>query len=404
MARPPTRNRLELGICERLDPVTGERLGLEIYWDDARGVSHRKPVPGGKGATMRAARDLLAKARTRRVGRELEPGDVRATFDAVADEFEALHVAGLRDNSQQAHHSALVRLRGHFGERKLVNIDRACVRAFITAERGEGLKANTINGHLRTLSALYSFAFDDLNLPVTMPRLKPSDKPKPAEDEREKRILNDDELGHLLAACPERSQLYFRTLAETGMRESECLGLASRGIGYDTIEIAKQLSRRRKGELKPLKWAGSRRTIEITRGLAAEVSLVAGSRLVFPHLNHSKVEWDWCVALRRANLQDPQPTIHDLRHTHVSALIADNWDPQAAADRIGDTLKTMQEEYAHPFDAKRRGPARRAALEARYGAGDGRGMAGNPAQQSATDGPGHRAEIGDLQAKRNRAQ
>ena len=61
------------------------------------------------------------------------------------------------------------------------------------------------------------------------------------------------------------------------------------------------------------------------------------------------------AARARKVLADPLPVIHDLRHTHVSALIADGWDPAEVAARIGDTLKTTLAVYAHAFDSRRRG-------------------------------------------------
>lgn len=45
--------------------------------------------------------------------------------------------------------------------------------------------------------------------------------------------------------------------------------------------------------------------------------------------------------------------IHDLRHTHVSGLIADGWDPVEVAGRIGDTLATTLRVYSHEFDSAR---------------------------------------------------
>lgn len=69
--------------------------------------------------------------------------------------------------------------------------------------------------------------------------------------------------------------------------------------------------------------------------------------------------------------------IQDLRHTHVSGLVADGWDPVEVAARIGDTLPTTLRVFAHEFDARRRSEQRRAALEARYGGEDGYRMATN---------------------------
>jgi site-specific recombinase XerD len=311
MTTQPTRRRLEPGIYERVD-AAGERLGLEIAYKDASGKVRRRTVHGG----VQDARDELAKARTRRVGREAEPNDPRVTFDTVCDAFDAAHVAGLRPNSQRVYRTGLRRLRARFRGRRLSSISRVDLRAFVAAERAEGLKANTITSHLAVLSAVYAFARDDLDMPVAMPRLKASERPR-RDDARERRILTDDELARVLAAAGERERLYFRTLAETGARMGEGLGITRRRIDVEaaTLSFAEQFDRY--GELAPLKTRTSRRTIEITRSLAAALAL-AGPERAFAHLTHASADKAWRRTLKRAKIADPQPTLHDLRHTHVS--------------------------------------------------------------------------------------
>ena len=389
----PIRKRVEPGIYERTG-ADGQRLGLEIVWKDADGKTRRRAVAGH----VQAARDALAQARTRRVKREAEPQDPRVSFDAVADAFEAAHVTALRFKSQEAYKAALERLRAAFGSRRITSIGKVDVRAFVASERAEGLKANTTVSHLNVLSVLFSFARDDLGIPVSMPRLKMTERPRPADDAREHRVSTDDELARVLDACGERERLYFRVLAETGARASEALGLTARRVGADEITFAEQLAR--SGELAPLKTPNSRRTIEVTRSLAAELALAAGPGRVFGHLNHWAIRRGWSEALRGARLADPQPVIHDLRHTHVSGLIADGWDPVEVSSRIGDTLATTLRVYSHEFDTQRRSQQRRGALEARYGSK----MATDTAQQTATDTVGDPVEVADLRAIRDSRQ
>jgi integrase len=391
MSTQPTRRRLEPGIYERVD-TAGERLGLEIAYKDAAGKVRRRTVHGG----IQDARDQLAKARTRRVGRETEPSDPRVTFDTVCDAFEAAHVAGLRPNSRAVYRSGLRRLRARFRARRLSSISRVDLRALVAAERAEGLKANTITSHLAVLSAVFAFARDDLDMPVAMPRLKASERPR-RDDARERRVLADDELTRVLAAAGERERLYFRALAETGARMGEVLGITRRrvDVAAATLAFAEQFDRY--GDLAPLKTSTSRRAIEITRSLAAELALAGGTDRVFAHLTHASVDKAWRRALKRAKIADPQPTIHDLRHTHVSGLIADGWDPVEIAARIGDTLQTTLAVYSHEFDVRRRGDQRRKALEARYDTG----MATHEPQQTAANGVRGGGETFDLQAVRN---
>ena len=248
----------------------------------------------------------------------------------------------------------------------------------LAAER----KANTVRKYYAVMRAVFSFAADDLDIPVTFPKLKPGALPDPADDQREKRILADDELAIVLAACDPQTRLYFQTLAETGARASEVLGLARRHIGDGTITFAEQLGR--DGAAAPLKSRQSKRTIEVRRGLAAELRLRGGGR-VFEPLTLNAVEKRWTAAIDRAGLGAPRPTIHDLRHSHVSGLIADGWDVVEIAARVGDRIETVLRVYSHQVDAKRRSALRRASLEERYGAGMATRMATHTPSQAITD-------------------
>jgi hypothetical protein len=143
MTTQPTRRRIEPGVYERLG-ADGQRLGLEIAYKDAAGKARRRTVHGG----VPHARDALAKARSRRVKREAEPADPRVSFHTVADAFETAHVAGLRPNSRAVNRSALRRLRKVFGVKRMSEIGKVDVRAFVAAERAEGLTGWTIHSHL----------------------------------------------------------------------------------------------------------------------------------------------------------------------------------------------------------------------------------------------------------------
>ena len=103
----------------------------------------------------------------------------------------------------------------------------------------------------------------------------------------------------MLERCHERSRLYFRTVAETGCRVSEALGLTPQSIGEGTVSITRQLAR--DGALRPLKTRQSKRTIEITRGLSAELRLAGDRERVFPRLSHREIERQWAAALARIN-------------------------------------------------------------------------------------------------------
>ena len=353
----PIRRRVEPGIIERLN-AAGEHIAYEISWKDADGRARRRSVNGN----LRDARDALAAARTRRALREPEPANPRTTVDAVIAQYEAAVLPTLRPNSASVHRAAHGRISRSLGPKRVTAINRADVRRFIADMAADSLKGNTIETYHAVLRGLFTFAREDLEVRVTFPRV---DLPDPADDQREHRVLTDDELARVLAACAERSRLYFRTLAETGARESEVLGLAPRKVGDGTVTFERQLSR--DGSLQPLKTRRSKRTIEITRGLSAELRLRGDQARVFPLLGHWTVRRDWSAAVRDAGLESPAGDPRSAPHARQPpdrARLGSRRGGQAARR----PRRAGLEAYAHEFDARRRGAERRAALEALYGA------------------------------------
>ncbi|MGA2926122.1 MAG: tyrosine-type recombinase/integrase [Solirubrobacteraceae bacterium] len=301
------------------------------------------------------------------------------TLDAVISRYEEAVMPTLRTNTRSLYRTAHRRISRSLGRRRITAIDRADVRRFVADMSRDGLKANTIAAYIAALHILFTFAADDLGVHVAFPRVK---LPRPADDQREHRVLTDDELARILDACAERSRLYFRTLAETGSRQSEALGLRMRDVGDGSLTFERQ--RARDGSLQPLKTRRSKRTIEITRGLSAQLRLGGDGDRVFPLLDQRMLNRDWHRAVEAAEIDEPTPVGHDLRHTHASRLIALGWDPVEVAKRLGDRVETVLKTYAHEFDARRRGAERRAVLEQLYGQ-DGDQMATKRRPQTTAD-------------------
>jgi integrase len=182
----------------------------------------------------------------------------------------------------------------------------------------------------------------------------------------------------MLAAVADPYRLIFEVLAGTGARESEVLGLTWADVDFDagTVRFAAQLSRGTAAvpaERVPLKNSRSRhakRTIRVECALLAKLATAklaarhsATGDLVFPGHNQRNVIRVWARAGATCEL-DPRPIVHDLRHSHVSKLIALGADPAMVANRIGDSLETVMRTYAHLFDAANREADLIARLEA----------------------------------------
>lgn len=374
------RVRVEKGIYRRPDGR------LEIGWRDASGKLRWRAMKDRivKGrldrATLTEARAELTRELARRANGEAVAADPRLTFNAAADAWWEGHVlTRMRPTTQSAYRADLKHLRAAFGTRRIATIGPGDVAAYVASKRD--LKGWTVKGQVSTLSAIFRFSIRHLGVAVPNPvsLLDPMERPK-TDDEKPKRILNRSELDRLLAAVDARHRLIFRVAAETGCRLGEVLGLAWENIDVkaQTVTFTAQLDRQ--GRRVPLKTTRSRRVLEVTPGLAAELGKhklasewTAPGDLVFTGRSgrgHDHRNIGGRVLARAAKNAElvPAPTFHDLRHSHASALIAAGEDIETVSSRLGHAdIATTQRVYVHAFDAANRSDERRAVLSRLYG-------------------------------------
>lgn len=388
----PVRARVEPGIYRR---ASG---GLEIAFRDAQGKQRRRSVEGGIAAARKA---LTAEAARRDRGERL-PANRRLTFNDAADAWWSANATRLAPNTQAVYSAALEHLRPHFGARRMEGIDADALARYVAnpparrrhAKRGP-LKGATLRTHVSVLGLVFRYAQRRLGLVAADPTasLEPGERPS-TDDAREHRVLSPDERERLIAAVDEPHRLVFQTAADTGARMGEVLGLTWQDVnlhpGAESLTFTRQHADRRR-----LKTKSSRRTIEITPGLAAELrehglasdrggehDLVftsrAGTGLDAGNVGQRVMR----RAVKAAGLDDlvvggevlaRAPTFHDLRHTHASELIASGWDVAEVSERLGHRdITTTMRVYVHEFNAAGRSAGRRARLEALR---DGSGMA-----------------------------
>jgi integrase len=240
------------------------------------------------------------------------------------------------------------------------------------------------------LSGIFRYASRHLGFPGQSPTASLDRVERPnLDDQRDKRILSQDELNRLLAAIPERLRLLYELASETGGRRGEILGLNWSEIDFDagTIEFTHQLSSRTRQRV-PLKTKRSRRAVEITPAMAQSLraaklkSRRSGDHdLVFPGQDGNGRDGGVVArtldrAAKRAGLDAilngdqvvlPAPTFHSLRHTHASALIAAGWDLEEVSARLGHTdVSVTAKAYVRAYDHARRSVDRRTRLQALY--------------------------------------
>ncbi|WP_439082156.1 tyrosine-type recombinase/integrase [Streptomyces sp. WL006] len=186
-------------------------------------------------------------------------------------------------------------------------------------------------------------------------------------------FMTPEEVAGLVSCFPRASdRLLVRSAFGTGLRWGEITALATRHVRSpqpDKHEI--RVTRAWKREeptvfyLGPPKTRAGRRTVEITAGLMQE--LRAGIRdgdpddLVFPGQNGQRMvygtfweRWNRAVSKARNSGLLPKwkvPTFHDLRHSHVAALLSDGHSLTYVQRRLGhESIKTTSDRYGHLLD------------------------------------------------------
>src|SRR6266545_2674002 len=297
----------------------------------------------------------------RRRGERIAP--VRKTFEEYA--WAWLERQPVRERTREVHSWALrEHLIPYFGRRRLDQITVDDVANFIAHMRRKGLRGSTTLTALRPLSRILAHAARRGAIPVNpCSQLERGERPK-LDDQRPKRILNLDEMQAVIACAD--SELYrclLELLISAGLRIGEALGLAVCDLDRKHAVIRVECQLGRDGARTLLKTEESRRVIDIPPQLMHRLLALVGERgqlftpgaLVFASRNETglvrKVAREALKrAVKAARIAPPEPTLHDLRHSHASMLIALDVSLVDVQRRLGHRKPdTTLRVYAHQW-------------------------------------------------------
>ena len=177
----------------------------------------------------------------------------------------------------------------------------------------------------------------------------------PTVPKHKDRFLTHEEADRVLEQLTGVNRLFVQLLLGTGLRWEEATGLDGRHVNFlrRTITVEQALGRDRK--IKPPKTAAGYRdvplTVELTEALSRHVVNLA--KPVFQQPNGERLDYSnwrarvWVPAVKRAKLDDPQPTPHDCRHTYGSWLGEKGVSPQDLAALLGHSDWRMVQRYVH---------------------------------------------------------
>jgi integrase len=302
----------------------------------------------------------------RRAGERIEPSR-QALADYAADWLARQTV---RPRTLEIYTWALNQhLIPYFGRRRLDQISADDIAAFIAHMQSKKLKGWTITSALRPLSIILAQAARKGRIPVNpMSQLERGERPR-HDDQRAKRILNLDEMRALIShADSEQNRCLLELLLTSGLRVGEALGLTTDDLDHQHSVIRVHYQLGRDGTRTPLKTNESQRALDIPPDLMHRLAKLTAQRrntadaFVFASRNGTGLERKTVrAALTRATtaakIATPHPTLHDLRHSHASMLIALDHNLVDIQHRLGHKKPdTTLRVYAHEWkyrDAQR---------------------------------------------------
>lgn len=364
------------------NPATGLR---EFQYYTLRGT---KAAPITKDAARRKLRELTSAA-----DEGVFKSPAKTTVATAIDNWEkTLSVSG----KTKERYLELVsgHIRPTLGALRLPELRPSTVEAFYldlqSGERPKGDKARPLApltvGHVhRLLVQILSLAQRDGLIGHNPAKTAK----RPRIERAEVEILNEDDARAVLAALRGKPLFLLAALGlATGMRRGEMLGLRWRAIDFDgaKLQVAESLEQTKAGlRFKAPKSRAGRRTITLPGFIVAELRAHKAARLeqrlalrlgklpddepVFCQpsgepISPDNVSSDWRHTVRRMKL--PKVSLHSLRHTHASQLIASGMDVLTISRRLGHAKASVTlDVYGHLFRPHDGGAA--AIFEAAFG-------------------------------------
>lgn len=295
-----------------------------------------------KGVVKAWAEDAEADLRR---GEWADPQDGRITLAQWWDKWGRTRVIEKATTDKDASH-----WRNHveprWGRVRLASITSWDVEAWLADMARAKVGATTRAQSFRLLRHLLTDA--------TSHRLIKSDPTAgvkaPAIPKHVDRFLTVEEYDRLEEAMPtDRDRCMVRLMAYAGLRWQEVAGLHAHRVDLAGRRLLVQEVQRRDTSIKDIpKSRAGQRVVPIGPELVGLLRPLLMDGLVFPGVDYTN--WRRRVfvpAVRRADLADPQPTPHDLRHTYGTWLAGNGVPPIDIMALMGHESLRTTERYMH---------------------------------------------------------
>lgn len=318
-----------------------------------------------KDAARKAAR---ANETDRDRGEWIDPTGALTPFGEVADQW----LKTKRNVAQSTRVNIDGHLRNHlyprFKEMPIGRIRTSDVRGLVAEMEEAGKSPDTIAKSVQVLGQVFRLAVaDEL---IRRSPVDPSAIDLPAcENHEEMRFLTEAEVLRISDAITARHRPLVLTAAYCGLRAGELVALQVGDIDLDAGTITVERSAREVGGHGiVIGKTKTRRTRKLDPApepiLDSLAGMIAGrsrSAWVFTSTRGEQLRWrnfyrrHFVPAVEAAQIDEPRPRFHDLRHTCAAFLIADRWSLEHVRQYLGhSSIRVTSERYAHLLPDSRR--------------------------------------------------
>lgn len=282
-------------------------------------------------------------------GDYVDPKAGRVTLASYAANWEAIQVSSegtkrIVDNALRLH------ILPELGAYPLATIRPSQVQAFVKSLESKGLAPGSVRGIYHVLTQLFSAAVDDRLVSAT-----PCQKVKlPKADDAEVVPPTVEEVMAYMNAIGERWRAVVVTLAGSGVRIGELLGLEVADVDFLRRTIRVERQRNQAGRICPVKSRSSKRTIPVGQvvidALAAHLAAYPSSGALFvDEVGEPLLYRRWrSLSEAAAKAAGVEVSAHPLRHFYASALIAGGASVKQVQERLGHSSPVITlETYSH---------------------------------------------------------
>ncbi|MBZ9633143.1 tyrosine-type recombinase/integrase [Clostridium sp. FP1] len=220
----------------------------------------------------------------------------------------------------------------------------------------EGLNPNTIHDYIRKLNIIFNSAMNEYDLITKLPTRKL--KYNVSKIAKNKRALNASEEKLILKEIKNTDFNFVILIAlKCGLRIGEIVGLTWDNIDVknSSIKVTQQWKKLPTGEYNfgTLKSKNSYRNVPIPQKVLHKFKSFKKVENLNGRVFNFKNTASTAIALNRA-LEKYNITVHELRHTYGSKLIANGMNFEDAAELLGHTAQETMKTYSHVNDDMRK--------------------------------------------------